>query len=408
MKNGLLMLLLLCACTPKLPHLNNGISRNDRLDYDLPDRKDSSVIPTPLPGTTCVWISGVEYPADYDWRGDILRDDVPAEVFLLCDGKKVFSMPAKPSRKISTEPNKHHFMKDAMFSEYCDTSGTYLLRNGKILAHFEGQWSLAGLLVRDGKVHSLWRSQRGKEIMLAEDDGAVMTRSAATAIGSLTGAPFWPTGALYESKERICFDYIHEESGFHVVRDLNDEQVWQDANTERIFDVRVIDGKTTAIYSRKSGGIFVRHGASEMCISGLTEAKCIGLKDIMLFENGGSPWLMCRYRLNDALEYFSVWDEDHMVAMQLYQGHTYVDRGQVTLLSQSRTGGLCFMGPDGSMVDIDTRSYWFSWRCACVHKGRHYICLTPREKGKPSIWVDGDITELPVNGFVTGIYVVDY
>lgn len=408
MKAHLAIFVALCACTPQIPSLNTGISRNDKLDYDIPDRIDSSYIAPPVPGSTCVWICGVEFPAGYDWRRDVIKTDVEANIFLIRDGEKVFSLPVKPSKKTTTEPNKHHFLHDAIYCEYCDTSGTYLLRNGKTYARFPGQWQLIGLLEKDSKIHSLWRAQKGRGIMLAEDETIKTSRMSAEAIGSLTSTPFWPTGALYESKGKICYNYIAEDSSHHVIRDGTDEHVWMNSDVQTLYDVRVIDGKTTAIYSKRYGGIFLRQGASETRIEGLNEVTTIGLKSICLFESEGATWFMCSYEIDETFEYHSVWNGDTKMAMKIYQTHAYMDHGKVTLMGPNKDGGLCYLRPDGTMVDIDVRSYRFSWRCACVHEGHTYIGITPREKGKPSIWIDGDVSEIPVNGFVTGVYVVDY
>lgn len=398
---------MLCSCTPKLPTLNNGISRNDRLETTIPNRTDSTFIPMPGHGTS-VWISGVEYPSEHDWRADLLHETSSASIFLMCDGKKVFSMPARASKKTTSEPNKHLFMENALYSEYCDTSGTYLLRNGQVYAHFQGQWRLVGLMVKGDVVHSLWKAQVGRKTMLAEDGITMWSKPSSEPIGSLTSAPFWPTGALYESREKICFGYLADDATFHLVRDGTDETVMRDAGIAQIYDARVIDGKSTAIYSRMDGSIYLRHGATETKIKELDEVRRIGLQEISLFENAGRPWFMCTYSLDYGLEYCSVWDAERMVASKFYRNQAYLSNGLLTLLGPNKSGGLCYLSPDGSIVDIDIQCYWFSWRCACVHAGHTYIALTPRKKGKPSICVDGELTEIPVNGFLTGVYVADY
>lgn len=392
------------ACTPQLPPISIGGSRQEKIEGTIPSRKDSSGIVTPQPGSTAVWITGVEYPGDYDWRTDALMDEAEAEIFLLQEGKKVLGIPAGRRKKHSTDPDRHLFVGNALYDVYSDGDSTYLYKNGREVVRLEDRWELKGLHREEAKTLSLWAGQNGEGMLLMENDSTVMSKSSAEVIGSLHEAAAYPGGALYESEGKICFGYIAGGKQYHLVRDGVDEYVRLGSDVNEVLDMRVIGGKSCSVYSILNR-LFLRHGAEEVYLKDLEADKVDGL---ILFANGKRPMFICRHGLNSGMKYNSVWTVDKKTALKLVSNHAYLDGRRLSLIGPSVHGWIHILNPDNQMTEVRIESYMFSWRFACVHGGHTYMALTPREEGEPLLWTDGKTEPVAVNGFLTGIYVVDY
>ena len=113
------------------------------------------VIP-PAQDTGCVYVTGVEFPAGYDWTS-WLQDGKPRSrslVFLMKDGERILEVLTDSVMCASSMPGRHRCIGGHLYMDFPDGDGTVVMKDGTELFRYDGHERLSSFEV-DGSGH-IW------------------------------------------------------------------------------------------------------------------------------------------------------------------------------------------------------------------------------------------------------------
>lgn len=410
MRNFILILTAVLAVSCSLFEEGNHLGKS-RSDAIPGSPRDTSAW-APQPDTT-IYISGVEYPSGYDWSRDTANGTVACSLVVFANFKRVLEVPAGPSHEVSPDFDMHHLLGGHLYTQYSTDSSTVVKRDGKELFRYPGREMICGLMVKDGVVHTIGQNRSGAGLSYRRDGVKIFSRPSGTVIGGLPDASF-PTGALYEDSGAICFSYrqsIHSTAGhydeYYMVKDTVASKIQLGTSVTEVFDIRMIGGKLCVLVkttSRLSAPVlYIDNETYALGYDTFVSAKHCRLlpsgdgllvKGEQVFTNGTvTPALWSKEGLLNAFdEYLTVYD-------------FYTDNGTVSYVG-SRSEGYATLICDGCIDEkyiLQGRYRFISSACASAHDGKFYVALTGE---RSALWVDGKMTELDFNGYLTGVEVL--
>ena len=333
---------------------------------------------------TVFLVSAVSFPESYDWQRDTAFGAVSCTVELYENDKCVLSLPAGPSKRISPAPDRHHIIDGALYSDFCDRSGTVIKCNGVTAAEWEEQEIIIGLLPLDGTLYTLGRPVSG--------DGFSFRRNGIPVLESDTGVPFGgfgmdtygSNGALYRDKGQICFSF-HEGNSAYLVRNGTKETIETDPDA-RYLDAKVFDGIPAVLLKH--------YGFADLLYDGYyTDYAFGGSVDWLeagIFMHGREPMITGRVALGPpGKSTFGVLKDGDYTNLGQDTGHIYFENGDWYPLKT-----------EGRLRD---EYYFFNRDCAVRIGGRFVVALTPHDGGSPVLLDGSDTLEYKLHGYLSGV-----
>ncbi|MBP5721231.1 MAG: hypothetical protein J6W82_09260 [Bacteroidales bacterium] len=329
---------------------------------------------------TVFMVSAVSFPDNYDWQRDTAFGAVSCTLELYEGGKRVLSLPAGPSKRISAAPDRHHIIGGKLYSDYCDRSGTTVKCNGTTIGEWDDPEIIIGILPLEGTVYTLGRSNTGSGFSFRRNGNIILQSAGGVPLGGFGMDTYGPTGALYQDKGSICFTYRYGDAAYLVS-----------------------DGVQTQLAS-EPGALFL-------------DAKRLGGIPSVLFKYDGFTILLYDgYYVNIDFGGTFNWIEggifmhggDPAVAGRVDSGGPGAGNLGVGL-----DGDYTSFGPDAEYVFIDGDSwhplkkpsgcYLFNRNCASFIDGEFALALTPTDGSDPYLEVAGDTITYKLHGFLSGM-----
>lgn len=380
------------ACSFLSPELSLGTPRfTERTSGAARAGTDSSL----LQGApdTLFYISAVSFPRDYDWQKDSAFGAVNCTLKFYRGQEKLLSVPAGPAQKISAHPDKHHIIETSLFTEYCDSYGTTVKRDGELLASWPEPEFLQGICMKDGALYTIGRGvgtkgfscRRNGEVLMKIDNGSVF--------GGFDKDTYGATGALYQDGGALYFAYKTEGGGMctaYLVKDGVPEMLFSKPALD-IFDIKISGGRTGAFYSENGVPVF-SFGGKQVNVRA---AGSVLWDDGEILQLGGEPCVVGHFRRKaNAPRGFGLGREG--TVSYLYDGSDffYFDASGGEFLS--------FNQPGRGWEDY----YFFNRHCASFIGGELAAVLTPRVRGSGAMMVyRSDTLKYELHGFLSGIAV---
>ena len=390
-------MLFVLSCEPLSFNHKNGESRFFRqapnaLSYNR-DSSASSV-------GDSYYYTAVSFPPDYDWRRDTSFGAVQACINLYRNDSLLMQIPT--GALANSDADMHHFVKGHLYTQFRSGGRTVLARDGEPVLELEQEAILAGILPSGGKLYTLWRHRGGEGFSLMDGSSTLFSRSRGQPSGSLNISAYLPSGALYEDMGEPCFCY-RNGSDWYVVRGSQETSVRKPYRD--VFDIRSIDGHVCIFYL----------GDSSM-------SSCLQYKDSVInfslqqfrysrtgyiYTNEGEPFC-------SGAGYQGWETEIPYTIVNFLSGQGVALPGSGLSLISSRPLALLFYSPDGrtgyysqssGIKYLEGSYYHLSPSEGIRVNGKLHLALNPMEQGrKPFIWKDGEIQELDLNGYISGIY----
>ena len=296
---------------------------------------------------TVVFISGVEYHDDYDWRKDSLYGQSAGKIVLFRNGKKHLEIEAGERNHISTDPDMHYLVGGHIFTEYRDRNGTYIGCDGQNLFSFPEREIVRGLVIIGEDVFTLGQNADGEGFSLRKNGLVTFSRERGYIAGQMSDSQDFPSGALYLDSGHLYFSYWRAETSgsrnrtWFIVEDACETQVLN--GDDKMYDIRIRNGEKTIIPLVAPQAVFVQYN-----------------------ENGKKATVIS------------------------YSDGTMLISNNCVRLSEF----------------TEEKYLFFSFRNSCIAWPVLYLAITPEEEGrKPLLWKNGDVSEIDINGFLTGIEV---
>ena len=391
------LLLFVSSCEPLSLNYSIGSSRfshqSPRALSHFRDSSDTS-------GGGVYYYTAVSFPPDYDWRRDSSYGAVQASINLYRNDSLILQIPT--GTVASPDADMHHFVGEHLYTEFRSGGKTILAQDGHTLLELDREAILAGLLPLDGKLYTLWKNRSGEGFSLLDGSDELLSRSKGQLLGSLSLGAYAPSGALYQDLGEPCFCYKNGND-WYVVRGSREEAVWKPYWP--IYDVRSLDGQICFFYQGDTiDSARFRYNESETSIS---QSGFLFLKSGYIYENGGEPFCAGTvYQKSDPASVYTLVNLINGQSVMLPgSGICQLSSNPLILLFYSSDGSTGYYSNSYGIKHLQGSYYHLSPNAGIRMSGKLHIVLNPMEPGrKPGIWKDGEIRELDINGFISGIY----
>lgn len=362
-----------------------------------------------------VYVTGVEYPDDYIWQKDTAYGMVACSLIVTANGKRILELPIGDKYYLSPDPDMHRMVGGHLYSDYSSDSETIICKDGVEIFRYDGREMICGFMVRDNTVYTLGRRRSGTGLTLRRNGETVFCCEDGIPVGDIYDSAY-PTGALYEDNGELCFSYSIKYT--NNIKDWRDWYVWRNGKTQlislhpdidKVFDIRVYKGDICIAANMPSATsplvLFVgdkRHILSDGGVWGVQNCKIVPgdnslmVKGETLYNRGESVqctlWVVGGFR--------TILDEYARVYDFFVDGQ---DWGYVMSRHGDIVDVICL---NGKKTPYHGFSHLMSLQCARIYEGKMYVAITPYKSGEmPTLWVDGAETTIPINGYLTGVYI---
>ncbi len=372
--------------------------------------EDGSLPAQPVYDTT-VFVSGVEFPEDYDWKRDTAFGGVACKLVLFKNYKRHLEIPAGPSERVSGEPDMHHLVEGELFTEYSSDTETFITRGGKELLRFKGREFLCGIIADGNDVWTLGQDRDGKGFTYRKNGEQVLRSDSGVVLGRLD-SPLLPTGALYEDGGKHCFSWktettvgVAKKAQWHVYRGGEVTDLPYNPDILDMYDIRVAGGEVCMVFRTRNA------------FPGLK--LCIGEKEFFPGERTLFTPLGCRIVPHeDGLVVTGAvsTDKGGRAACIWDTGDLRMETsGNMVIFSFTKKGIASVSCDEGGDVNF-VRGLSRQWNpgknvrimtpyCLSTAGESAFAALTPL-RGKPVVFTEEKNLELDINGFLTSVYAV--
>lgn len=137
-----------------------------------------------------------------------LEDGREPVLVLLKDFKKVLELECSDAARISPDPDLHHIVDDALFTQYSSRDSTFVKRNGEPLLCFEGREYIRGILPMGEDTYTLGLERSGNGFALRKNGKTVFMQQQGSIDGGFSDKDYDGNGALFADDGRVCFRFI--------------------------------------------------------------------------------------------------------------------------------------------------------------------------------------------------------
>lgn len=376
-----LIIPLLCSCLNTTLQPAFPIGRGDHLDRDreLPSEtfpSDSSDAPPTQPRDPVMYLCGVEYP-----------DSSAASIVLLKGGRRILSLPL--GKGVSSDADSHFLINGTLYTVSTDPwSETVVCRNGNPIFSFPEREYISDLFSFNGQVWTLGIRRSGEGFALRCEGRKVFERESGWARGLHTdGDGFYFTYADSVASERMFFLVDRTKAiglsprygGTLLAARMIDSELWAiEGGSDWCEIYSGKDHNTIHLQPgvRLVGASLYKDALSRpLAILNLCDTDMVPRDMIVPYGSGGVlTGANAGYYYMDPFTRVSMYFNPTRILITRWADHLYLDN-----------------------------SIFHGSRCVTGFGGKLYIAASRPTKEKPFVWSEGHITEIPLEGYLTGI-----
>ena len=338
---------------------------------------------------TVFLVSAVSFPSSYDWQRDSSYGAVACTLRFYRGRNVAAVIPAGKTAQVDVSPDRHHIVGGSLFTEYADSRGTVVKKDGKALASWKERETLLGLLYKDGVLHTVGRLQSGGftyrkdgKIILKIDNGSVL--------GGFSDDGYGPEGALYEDGGYVCFGYKVASDGTESAYLVVDGSAGMllSAPGVTVLDARMLGGKPALLYNQGKTTILSRDGKKHNFSYG---GAAYWQKASIVLLDGSLAIVGFSVDSVYGQSFLSVGKESGYFPFFAPADYVYCDGETCTGISRPPKGyGDC---------------YFFHRNCACRFNGDMAMVLTPKDGSSPFMVYGGKKEKFNIHGYLSGVAV---
>lgn len=346
-----------------------------------------------------LYVSGVEYPAGYNWLPELGSGSVEAVMFLMKDGKRIVEIKVGTKHQVSADADMHRIVGDHIYTDYSTDDETIIKRDGVELFRYPDREMINSMMVDGNDVYTLGSPRAGSGFTYRRNGEIVISRGSANIVSG-----------LYRDGEHIVFAYED------VIRSSNDTKYKYYCVTDgevrglsitddivRVEDIRIIDGIVHYIAAFSSTHYRVYYAGD---VSYELKNSSSVLSDFALVYGGGKMFVK-----GTAIAGSSVgtvfWNGMSVLS---YLQNTAVldwcaDNENVYHLASNQTSRTrLILRRNNSSVALPSQYGFVYAGCMAVYDSQCCIAAVNRGNGNsPVLWVDEKVTEYDFNGLFTSV-----
>ena len=358
---------------------------------------------------TTVYVSGIDFPAEYDWRQDSLYGGIAARVVLLRGGERIVELNTGAAQHVSAQADMHHLVDGHLYTEYSDASLTFIKRDGKDLYTFEGRESLRGILPLGTELYTLAQKRSGNGFVLRKGTEVLMERNEGVIQGTFGEGATPQYGALYEDDGHICFSYARRLGAgnatyaYYIVDNALETQLYTDKG--EIVAARMIGGEICKVnWNSSSGLLSLDIGKHYYTLQSQTVTS---VRNVVLADEGDQVMASALITFGKGTPYTCIWYNGTMHRAMPGQRLAFKDGSNVRYVLNGGDDGLLIYNENGLKEADAGNCSLFNLNCGQLAGGRLFLAATPTTLDEyPILWENGRTTELHINGILTGLSVM--
>lgn len=369
---------------------------------------------------TVVYVSAVEFPADYHWQRDTIGENRIFHISLYRNMKKILSVKGGPGTFISSDPDMHRILDGHIFTDYSTQGETVICRDGKELFRYPGREMICGFMAEEDGIYTLGTNRKGKGLSFRKDGAEIFSDEEGIPFGEMSCASS-STGGLYDIDGQVSFCYqipgqalLMRKTRLFLVRSGVPEEVQLSQEISQIYDARVIDGTICLACAQTGSWRYpVLYAGQDVVTMPLKSGQRIA--NCRLRWSGDDIYLKTDYSYDTWNTTSScMWNikkDDFVPASgaRVYDyyidgrniGYVYADANESRIMTR-------FMADDEHDYRFSTpgKFCFMSSSCAALCGTSFYAGLSSMTKGgHPLIVHNSMATDIPVNGFITSVSV---
>lgn len=204
----------------------------------------------PDPENVC-FTTAYDYPDGYNWRSDPQSAAVRCMLTLFADDIPVLKIPAGDAYCVSMKPEHHRVIKGDLYTDYSDSLGTVIKKNGKEVLRYPDSETIVNMLVSDGTIHTLGVNGTGHGFVYRIDGEKAVERAEGTLYNHLV-----------LSRDSVCFCFscpVSDSGGikqrYYAVSSGKVRLIDVNPLTDKVWDMMVSDGYLCMISTFKGSSV---------------------------------------------------------------------------------------------------------------------------------------------------------
>lgn len=186
------------------------------------------------------YITGLDYPENYDWRADSENGTVKCSLVVFSDGRPVMKIPVGHEYCVSPDPDMHRVIKGHIYTDYSTAEETVIKKDGQELFRYTGREMILGMSVKDGNIFTLGQSRQGEGFTFRKNGEIILERSKGRAFPRLQDVEdslYFAFSEPIESVSGTVERYYHVKNG-------RASQVAVRDDVKKVWDIIYHDGKS--------------------------------------------------------------------------------------------------------------------------------------------------------------------
>lgn len=397
----------------KLLAMGTGLVLFTMCGKDRSDPEGGMPAPEPPAHIDTLYVTGVEYPAGYDWVKDQEYGTVECRLFLEKAGERIVEVPVGYSYETASDPDMHRCVDGHLYTDYSTDTETVIKRDGVTLFRYQGREVITCFHVSDSSdVYTVGRPRsggpgftfrmNGQELIAVEEGKAVYCIQEKDGRVYLAYRQESRSGGAADTRPGY---YLYDGTRPVLISELSDD--------EEILSVFVTDTDVIYVAGYKKwdmmqSGYLYRDG-KKYPLSGEygTLAAC------RILHDGEGIYLagICNDSMSGKYRY-AVWDGYGSPVYTLTPGmipyYSFAEGGDVYDFIQSEGvfNDISCMKNGNAFYSYGQDLSSYGNAPAAVCRDSLYFAFSDRGAGrKPCIAADDRVRDYSFNGFFTGVSV---
>lgn len=406
MKNYLAVLagMLAFCCCERISPDGDTSKRSDTLTGT-----DSTETETAVPDTA-LYVTGVKYPDDYYWQRDTAYGSVERSIVVYKDGELILELPVGDAYFATGDCDMHRVAGGHLYTDYSTTSETVVCCDGTEAFRYSGREMMRGFIVSNGDVYTLGLNRSGTGVTYRCNGELVYEKENAVTVGAIDSADD-PGGALYEDEGEIYFT-VYDSSYFYSYGGGTEKKTGKTYRNSKqyVHDFRIAGGTELRAWADNRYPVMspaLSVGYERYYLGDANETHTVD--DLRLVYSGSVYYVKGTYTDSETgLTEDRMWGKDgsYVGPGTGYDVYDFCTEGTHYAYAAAQDGELALLDNNGSIYTPDGRWRLTTRKCLTLFDGSLYAALTAIDAYVyPALWIDGEMTEFPFNGYLSSVII---
>lgn len=355
-----------------------------------------SVPPSPS-ARSATYVSAFDYPEGYNWRADPERGEVKCSLVVFRDGVPVLKVPVGNSYLVSPDPDMHRIIDGHLYTDFSTEHETVIKRDGKPLLSYPEPEIICDFRLEAGRLHTLGHSRSGQGFSYRVNGEVVLERDSGYTFGRISFEDSLTSLAFAEPI--MSADGIIER--YYVMRDGKIEQIALRDDVTKVWDVDFHNGRIYYLASLVGVRAPVLVSQQEMTALSMPAAQSLVSCRMAVQPDG----ICVEGVLDDKKQIQSVFWTPEGKCHLFPKGMTFSafcqnEEGVHYALNPATGVGAGLIYRGGESLDMPSGYSCMGRQAMDFSSGMLSVGLSSLSGERPVLWVDGQLKELDVNGYI--------